>query len=144
MRAVNRFIPVAFLLVGTVAFAQPQRVPRPPVQSSGEAGSTAPDGYAPIPQWAGQTRASAPSVTAKYRTETVARGIRGGFCFHFLPDGRLIVGERPGRIRIVDKAGVVGEPLGGLPPMWARGPQGLFEVLPDRNFAANRTIYLTY
>ena len=132
------------LAASTAVLAQ-QRLPRPPAQTStAEAGSTAPDGYSPIPQWAGQTRAPVPSATAAYRVETVARGIRGGFCFHFLPDGRLIVGERPGRIRIVDKAGVVAEPLGGLPQMWARGPQGLFEVLPDRNFAANRTIYLTY
>ena len=125
--------------------AQDRRIPRPPAQTPGtDAGSTAPDGYAPIPQWAGQTRASVPRLTSAYRTETVARGLRGGFSFHFLPDGRIVVGERPGRVRLVDKSGAVSEPLGGLPPMWARGPQGLFEVLPDRNFGVNRTIYLTY
>ncbi len=133
------------LALGPVVFAQQKRLPRPPAQSSSvEAGSTAPDGYAPIPQWLGQTRAPVPSATAKFRTETVARGIRGGFSFHFLPDGRLIVGERPGRIRIVDMSGRVSEPVGGLPQIWARGPQGLFEVLPDRDFASNRRIYLTY
>src|SRR5579872_6790031 len=116
MRVVRRLIPFVLVGLGTVLLAQQRQIPRPPAQTStAEAGSTAPDGYAPIPQWAGQTRAPVPSVTAAYRVETVARGIRGGFCFHFLPDGRIIVGERPGRIRIVDKAGVVSEPLGGLP-----------------------------
>ena len=130
---------------GALALAQAQTIPRPPAQTAGAAaGTTAPDGYAPIPQWAGQTRAPVPSVTASYRVETVAQGIRGGFSFHFLPDGRLIVGERPGRIRIVSKDGRVSEPLGGLPPIYARGPQGLFEVLPDRDFATSRTLFLTY
>ena len=65
-------------------------------------------------------------------------------CFAFLPDGRMIVGERPGRIRIVEKGGRVSEPLAGLPPnLWAQG-QGLFDVRPDRAFATNRTLYLTY
>ena len=132
------------MLVSAALAAQDRRVPRPPAQSSTAEGTTAPDGYAPIPQWAGQTRAAVPSVSTAYRTEPVARGLRGGFSFHFLPDGRIVVGERPGRIRIVDANGAVSEPLGGLPPMWARGPQGLFEVLPDRGFAVNRTLYLTY
>jgi glucose/arabinose dehydrogenase len=133
------------VLVSVVLAAQDRRVPRPPAQTPGaDAGGTAPDGYAPIPQWAGQTRAPVPRVTAAYRTETVARGLRGGFSFHFLPDGRIVVGERPGRIRIIEKGGTVSGPLGGLPKMWTGGPQGLFEVLPDRSFAANRTLYLTY
>ena len=67
------------------------------------------------------------------------------FCFSFLPDGRIIVGERPGRIRIVGKDGKVSEPLDGMPAnLFVRGGQGLFEVRPDRAFATNRTIYLTY
>jgi glucose/arabinose dehydrogenase len=109
-----------------------------------EDGSAAPDGYAPIPQWLGQTRAPHPNRTAAYAVETVAEGLSGAFCFDFLPDGRIIVGERAGRIRIVSKDGKTSEPIDGLPAdLWAHG-QGLFEVRPDRAFAANRTIYLTY
>ena len=129
--------------------AQSARViPRPPAQTPGPPnpadGSAAPDGYAPIPEWPGQTRAAKPAKTAAYDVETVAEGLMGAFCFHFLPDGRIIVGERPGRIKIVSKDGKVSEPIEGLPSnLWARG-QGLFEVLPDKAFATNRTIYLTY
>jgi glucose/arabinose dehydrogenase len=128
--------------------AQTARViPRPPAQAQGvqpPGESAAPDGYAPIPQWLGQTRAPAPAKTAAYDVETVADGLMGAFCFHFLPDGRIIVGERPGRIKIIAKDGKVSEPIEGLPAnLWARG-QGLFEVLPDRAFATNRTLYLTY
>jgi len=120
-------------------------VPRPAAAAGqNPAESAAPDAYAPIPQWLGQTRASLPAKTAAYDIETFATGIAGGFSFHFLPDGRIIVGERPGRIKVVGKDGKVSEPLEGLPAnLWASG-QGLFEVLPDRAFATNRTLYLTY
>ena len=94
-------------------------VPRPPAQAPGaprpEDGSAAPDGYAPIPEWLGQTRASRAAKTAAYDVETVAEGFAAAFCFSFLPDGRIIVGERPGRIRIVGKDGKVSEPIDGMP-----------------------------
>ena len=130
--------------------AQPVRaVPRPPAQAPGPArpedGSAAPDGYAPLPEWLGQTRAARAAKTAAYDVETVAEGLAAAFSFSFLPDGRFIVGERPGRIRIVGKDGKGSEPLDGMPAnLFARGGQGLYEVRPDRAFAANRTIYLTY
>jgi glucose/arabinose dehydrogenase len=134
----------------TAVHAQPVRaVPRPPAQAPGpprpEDGSAAPDGYAPIPEWLGQTRASRAAKTAAYDVETVAEGFAAAFCFSFLPDGRIIVGERPGRIRIVGKDGKASEPIEGMPAnLFVRGGQGLYEVRPDRAFATNRTIYLTY
>jgi aldose sugar dehydrogenase len=123
-------------------------VPRPPAPPPGPArpedGSAAPDGYAPIPEWLGQTRAPRPAKTAEFDVQPVADGLNGAFCFAFLPDRRIIVGERAGRIRIVGRDGVVSNPIDGLPPnLWAHG-QGLYEVLPDRAFATNRTIYLSY
>jgi glucose/arabinose dehydrogenase len=124
-------------------------VPRPPAQAPGpprpEDGSAAPDGYAPIPEWLGQTHASRAAKTAAYKVETVAEGLAAAFCFSFLPDGRIIVGERPGHIRIVGKDGKVSKPIDGMPAnLFVRGGQGLYEVRPDRAFATNRTIYLTY
>ncbi len=121
-------------------------VPRPPAPEKGapEAGSTAPDGYAPIPQWLGQTRAARVARTEAFAIQTAVSGIGGGFSFHFLPDGRILIGERPGRMRIAAKDGTLSEPLGGLPELYASGPQGLFEVLPDRDFSKNRQIYFGY
>jgi glucose/arabinose dehydrogenase len=138
---------VAVLVATSIVSTQtPRAIPRPPAQAPNAPpeGSAAPDGYAPIPQWLGQTRAPRPARTEAFAVETVARGLTGGFAFHFLPDGRVIVSERPGRIRIVAKDGAVSAPLAGLPAIWGRGPQGLFEVLPDRDFARNRVLYLTY
>ena len=126
--------------------AQTRVVPRPPAQAPGAqpAGeSAAPDGYQPVPQWLGQTRAAVPAKTAEYVVETVAEGVNGA-AFRFLPDGRIIVAERDGHLKIVGKDGKVSAPLDGMPPnMYARG-QSLFDVQPDRNFAATRAIYLTY
>jgi aldose sugar dehydrogenase len=140
-----------FLVAGAAgSAAQTARViPRPPAQAPGppkpEDGSAAPDGYAPIPEWLGQTRAPKAAKTAAYDVETVAEGFTGAFCFAFLPDRRIIVAERPGRIRIVESNGKVSAPIDGLPSdLWARGSQGLFDVRPDRAFATNRTLYLTY
>src|SRR5262249_40799486 len=122
--------------------------PRPPAQAPGpprpEDGTAAPDGYARIPERKGQTGAPRASKIADYRVDTVAEGLSGAFCFDFLPDGRLIVGERAGRIKIVAKDGKVSEPVAGLPEnLWTRN-QGLFEVRPDRAFATNRSVYLPY
>lgn len=122
-----------------------RHVPRPPVApAGGEAGSIAPDGYAPLPQWLGQTRAPVPAVTVPYRVETVASGLMGGYGFSFLPDGRILESERGGRLRIIAKDGTLSQPLAGLPKMWTRGPQGLCDVIPDRDFASNRLLFLSY
>src|SRR5262249_29248017 len=123
-------------------------VPRPPAAPPGppppEAGSAAPDGYAPTPQWLGRPPPPRRAKPAAYDVQTVAEGLSGAFCFAFLPDNRIIIGERPGRIKIVNRDGTVSEPITGLPSnLWTRG-QGLFEVRPDHAFATNRRIYLTY
>src|SRR5262245_3319402 len=81
-------------------------VRRPPAQSGPtrpEDGSAAPDGYAPLPAWLGQTRAPRPARPSSYEIQTVAEGLTGAFSFHFLPDGRIVVAERAGRIKIVGK-----------------------------------------
>jgi glucose/arabinose dehydrogenase len=138
----------ACVAVGAVVMsAQTKTVPRPPAQPPGQqppGESAAPDGYQPIPQWLGQTHAPAPAKTEAFRVETFAEDLNGAFSFHFLPDGRIIVGERGGRIKIVGRDGKISEPLDGLPEIFVGGPQGLFEVQPDRAFASNRVLYLTY
>jgi glucose/arabinose dehydrogenase len=136
----------AALSLASTSSAQTSRpIPRPPVQTPPATESAAPEGYAPIPEWAGQTRAPKPAKTAAFDVETFATGIAAGFSFHFLPDGRIILSERPGRIRIVAKDGKVSDPIGGMPPnFFAAGGQGLNEAAPDRDFAKNRVVYVLY
>lgn len=137
---------VGCLALSALLTAQSTTVPRPPAQAPGQqpAGeSAAPDGYQPLPQWLGQTRAPVPARTEAFTVQTFAEGLNGA-AFQFLPDGRILLGERDGRIRIIGKDGKPSAPLAGMPSeMYAAG-QSLFGVQPDRGFASNRTIYFTY
>jgi aldose sugar dehydrogenase len=81
---------------------------------------------------------------AEFVVETVARGLDHPWSLAFLPDGRMLVTERPGRLRIVAANGELSRPLSGLPRIQARGQGGLLDVLPDPNFGENRTIHLSY
>jgi len=85
-----------------------------------------------------------PSSAGDLAVETVARGLVHPWSLAFLPDGRMLVTERPGRMRIVTRDGTLSPPLGGVPPVFARGQGGLLDVILDRNFANNRTIYVSY
>jgi aldose sugar dehydrogenase len=77
--------------------------------------------------------------------ETVARGLQNPWGLAFLPDGRMLVTERPGRLRVVATNGQLSELLGGTQPrVAARGQGGLLDVALDPNFAQNRLVYLSY
>jgi len=134
------------LVSAAVLAGQTKNVPRPPALPPGQAPpgeSAAPDGYQPLPQWLGQTRAPAPAKTEAFTAQTFAEGMNGA-AFQFLPDGRILLAERNGRIRIVGKDGKLSEPLAGMPPDMYTTGQSLFSVEPDRAFASDRTIYFTY
>jgi glucose/arabinose dehydrogenase len=78
------------------------------------------------------------------QVETVARGLENPWALAFLPDGRILVTERPGRVRIVEPDGRVSKPLDGVPRVLARGQGGLLDVALDPRFAENRLVYLSY
>jgi aldose sugar dehydrogenase len=82
--------------------------------------------------------------TGEIVVETVARGLENPWGLAFLPDGRILVTERPGRLRIVSTDGQVSPPLGGVPRVYAREQGGLLDVALDPKFVENRLVYLTY
>src|SRR5215207_2334392 len=81
---------------------------------------------------------------AEIIVETAARGLDHPWGLAFLPDGRMLVTERPGRLRIVSPDGKLLPPLGGLPHLYAQNDGGPLDVVLDPDFAENRLIYLTY
>ena len=81
---------------------------------------------------------------AAQRLETVARGLVEPWSLAFLPDGRLLVTERPGRLRLIGPDGRPGEPLQGLPEVDDAGQCGLLDVLPDPAHASNGLLYWSY
>ncbi len=78
------------------------------------------------------------------RTEVVASGLQNPWGMAFIDGGRLLVTERPGRLRVVQPDGRVGEPVAGVPAVEAAGQGGLLDVAADRDFARNRQVYLCY
>jgi len=79
-----------------------------------------------------------------YQIETVADGLAHPWSIAWLPDGRALVTERPGRLRLLRDGAVVDEPVAGVPEVHAASQGGLFEALPDPGFAANRLVYLSF
>jgi glucose/arabinose dehydrogenase len=75
------------------------------------------------------------------RVQTVAAGLEHPWAVAFLPGGRFLVTERPGRLRLIDADGSLRPPLAGLPEVAAGGQGGLLDVVTDSDFARNRTIY---
>jgi glucose/arabinose dehydrogenase len=84
------------------------------------------------------------SVNGVVNVETASRGFEHPWALAFLPDGRMLVTERPGRLRLVERDGRVSKPLDGVPQVLARGQGGLLDVALDPRFADNRLIYLSY
>jgi len=80
----------------------------------------------------------------RLRLVTVAKGLEHPWSFAFLPDGRILVTERPGRLRIVGPGEKLSAPVKGVPRVYARGQGGLLDVILDPDFATNRVIYLSY
>lgn len=76
--------------------------------------------------------------------ENLAEGLDHPWGMAFLPDGRLLVTEREGRLRILGLDGQLSPPVGGTPKVVARGQGGMLDVAIDPNFASNRLVYLSY
>ena len=85
-----------------------------------------------------------PTETGNIRVATVAEGLSRPWAIDFLPDGTMIVTERPGRLRLVSPDGRVSDPISGVPEVDGRGQGGLLDVTLHPDFAENRLVYLTY
>jgi glucose/arabinose dehydrogenase len=84
------------------------------------------------------------SSAGQLEVQTVASGLVHPWSLAFLPDGKMLVTERPGRMRIVTVEGQLSPPLKGVPEAWASGQGGLLDVITDKAFAQNKTIYFCF
>ena len=91
------------------------------------------------------TRSPAPgSRTGVVQALTVTSGVERPWGLAFLPDGRMLVTERPGRVRLVGQQGGLSGPVSGVPAVVATGQGGLLDVAPDPRFTDNELVYLCY
>ena len=96
------------------------------------------------PAFAEQTRAPQALSDVALAVETVAGGLEHPWGMARLPDGAMLVTERPGRLRVVGTDGAVSEPVAGMPEVLAQGQGGLLDVAASPDFAEDRLIYWTY
>jgi glucose/arabinose dehydrogenase len=84
------------------------------------------------------------SSAGQLEVQTFASGLVNPWALAFLPDGRMLVTERPGRIRIVSVEGQLSPPLKNVPEVFASGQGGLLDIITDKAFAQNRIIFFCY
>jgi aldose sugar dehydrogenase len=119
-----RFAAVLFLVLGTFALAQQVgRLPR----------LALPDAPAVVD-----------TVEGKIRVVAVTRGLSHPWSLVFLPDGRMLVTERSGQIRVIRDGILDPQPITGVPKVHAVRLSGLMDIALHPNFAQNQIVYLTY
>jgi glucose/arabinose dehydrogenase len=97
-----------------------------------------------LPGVADDKRPGLKTKEATLKVRKVAKGLEYPWGLAFLPDGRMLVTERPGKLRIVGKDGALSEPLKGVPKVFAEEQGGLLDVALDPKFAENGLVYLSY
>ncbi|GAB3951137.1 PQQ-dependent sugar dehydrogenase [Spirosoma harenae] len=94
--------------------------------------------------FSGQTRIAGVKSSTNYEGKVLTETLQKPWGIYSLPDGRLLVTEKEGTMRIVTTAGKVSEPITGLPKVNSSGQGGLLGVRPDPDFAKNRMIYWVF
>jgi glucose/arabinose dehydrogenase len=79
-----------------------------------------------------------------YRIVTVAEGLVNPWAMAFLPNGDMLVTERPGRLRIVRDGQLLPGSVEGLPDIYVRGQGGLLDIVPHPDFGSNHLVYISY
>lgn len=82
--------------------------------------------------------------TPPVKVVTVADGLNHPWSLAFLPDGRMLVTERPGRLRVIENGRLLPQSVTGVPSVVARGQGGLLDVVAHPQFSKNHWIYLSY
>jgi aldose sugar dehydrogenase len=109
----------------------------------GGGGSATPTGTDAIVDSPGSTPVP-PSGPATVAVTELTTGLANPWSLAFLPDGRMLVTERPGRLRILSPKGQVLGTFSGVPAVFAQGQGGLLDIVLDPAFAANRRIYFSF
>lgn len=91
-----------------------------------------------------QTNAPSPLKSSQLKIEVIARGFSHPWGIQFLPDGRILISERKGTLRIVTPLGNIGPPIEGVPNVVFKDQGGLLDLLLAKDFQNSKTLYYTY
>jgi len=103
-----------------------------------------PNAKGQTPAFPGQTRICGVTSNATFDVVVLAKGLEHPWSVEPLPDGALLVTERPGRMRVISASGDIGDPIAGILPVAAAGQGGLLDVALSPTFATDRTIFWTF
>jgi len=143
-----RWIAMPVLLAtATVALVAQQ----PPAPAAGQVGQRAGGAAPPLPPFPRATQLPPPaaptavySPTEQIRVAPVVTGLQNPWSLAFLPNGDMLVTEKPGRLRIIRKGQLEAAPISGTPTVFANGQGGMLDVAVHPRFAENQFIYITY
>jgi glucose/arabinose dehydrogenase len=134
----------ATLVAGTAAAQGPPPAPPYVAPAPGKpVEARPPNATGQMPAFKEQTRAPYTPSSVALNVETITDALQFPWGMAFLPDGRILVSERKGKMRIVSGS-TVSAPLEGLPPVHEQGVSGLMDVILDPDFKNNRLIYWSY
>lgn len=113
-------------------------------ENGGPLETAEPNGRDQKPAFPEQTRAPALTTDMAVTVETVAKGLEYPWGFEFLPDGRILVTEKPGRLRIIAADGSLSKPAVGVPAVSDDGQGGLLDVALAPDYADSGVIYFSF
>ncbi len=133
----------SLVFAATLVFAACGGTPSNGQQGGREVAQGAPNtSFAPA--FLGQTRAPEAQTGVTIHSEIIVSGLDHPWAIAFLPDGRLLMTERAGRLRVITREGSISAPVQGLPEVFAQGQGGLLDVVLGPTFADDRLIYWSY
>ncbi|MES2645311.1 MAG: PQQ-dependent sugar dehydrogenase [Bacteroidota bacterium] len=96
------------------------------------------------PAFTGQTRVAGVKTSVRFRADVIATSLVSPWGITSLPDGRLLITEKAGRMSIATPSGALSQPITGMPPVNSSGQGGLLGLCIDPQFAANRMVYWVF
>jgi len=143
MRNINQIAIVSSMLITLLSCSSDKDVDVNPGTTTNPVEGTAPN-TTYKPAFEGQTRVSGLQTNTPYQGVVIATALTSPWGIKSLPDGRLLITEKTGTMRIATTAGVLSAPITGIPVVNAANQGGLLGLTIDPDFATNRMIYWVY
>ena len=139
-KKLNLIIITGFVLMATACSKDGTEATEP----IGPGVETTPPNTAYTPAFAGQTRITAVSTGAAYKGTAISSALTAPWGITALPDGRLLITQKAGTMRIATSSGTLSNPITGLPAVNSNGQGGLLGLCIDPQFASNRMVYWVF